>query len=124
MVLDSSEVTLEGESNVRIASEHIRKVVLVRLREGQDNVLIQRHSVGQTYEEKKNHKQSNKISMIVNNHKQSLIKYTTASEINEGVDDEEEKPSSLLLDLSRTFCGCRPSLSFVTCRQQGCRTQK
>ena len=68
MVLDSSEVTLEGESNVRIASEHIRKVVLVRLREGQDNVLIQRHSVEHTYEEKKNRKQSNKISMIVDNH--------------------------------------------------------
>lgn len=68
MVLNSSQVTLEGESNVRIASEHIRKVVLVRLREGQDNVLIQRHSVGHTYEEKKNRKQSNKISMIVDNH--------------------------------------------------------
>jgi hypothetical protein len=31
-------------------------------------VLIQRHSVGHTYEEKKNRKQSNKISMIVDNH--------------------------------------------------------
>lgn len=65
MVLNSSEVTLEGEGNVRIASEHVRKGVLVCLRQGQDNVLIQWHSVGRTYEDKRNHKQSNKISMIV-----------------------------------------------------------
>lgn len=95
MVLNSSEVTLEGEGNVRIASEHVRKGVLVCLRQGQDNVLIQWHSVGRTYEDKRNHKQSNKISMIVDILYSLQVYDRQRKKTKMEVDDGEKKPSSL-----------------------------